>query len=141
MPSSVIPLPPVMATRPRRVLAIDDDDGLLDMLNLLLRQTDFDLRTARGGKTGLELAITWEPDVILLDLGMPDLDGATFLEQYRKATASPAPVVLLTGALDGVSRATELGVSMFLSKPFDLGTLVDVVDVYASRSGKDIAPG
>ena len=141
MPSSVIPLPPVMATRPRRVLAIDDDDGLLEMLNLLLRQTDFDLRTARGGKTGLELAITWEPDVILLDLGMPDLDGATFLEQYRKATASPAPVVLLTGALDGVSRATELGVSMFLSKPFDLGTLVDVVDVYASRSGKDIALG
>ena len=141
MPSSVIPLPSVMATRPRRVLAIDDDDGLLDMLNLLLRQTDFDLRTARGGKTGLELAITWEPDVILLDLGMPDLDGATFLEQYRKATASPAPVVLLTGALDGVSRATELGVSMFLSKPFDLGTLVDVVDVYASKSGKDIALG
>ena len=141
MPSSVIPLPSVMATRPRRVLAIDDDDGLLDMLNLLLRQTDFDLRTARGGKTGLELAITWEPDVILLDLGMPDLDGATFLEQYRKATASPAPVVLLTGALDGVSRATELGVSMFLSKPFDLGTLVDVVDVYASGSSKDIALG
>jgi len=141
MPSSVIPLPRAVATRPRRVLAIDDDDGLLDMLNLLLRQTDFDLRTARGGKTGLELAITWEPDVILLDLGMPDLDGATFLEQYRKATASPAPVVLLTGALDGVSRATELGVSMFLSKPFDLGTLVDVVDVYASRSGKDVALG
>ena len=141
MPSSVIPLPPAVATQPRRVLAIDDDDGLLDMLNLLLRQTDFDLRTARGGKTGLELAITWEPDVILLDLGMPDLDGATFLEQYRKATASPAPVVLLTGALDGVSRATELGVSMFLSKPFDLGTLIDVVDVYASRSGKDIALG
>jgi two-component system KDP operon response regulator KdpE len=141
MPSSVIPLPPAVATQPRRVLAIDDDDGLLDMLNLLLRQTDFDLRTARGGKTGLELAITWEPDVILLDLGMPDLDGATFLEQYRKATASPAPVVLLTGALDGVSRATELGVSMFLSKPFDLGTLIDVVDVYASRSGRDIALG
>jgi two-component system KDP operon response regulator KdpE len=141
MPTSVIPLPPVVATRPRRVLAIDDDDGLLDMLNLLLCQTDFDLRTARGGKTGLELAITWEPDVILLDLGMPDLDGATFLEQYREATTSPAPVVLLTGALDGVSRATELGVSMFLSKPFDLGTLVDVVDVYASRSGKDVALG
>ena len=139
MAAAVIPFRPEVATRRPRVLAIDDDDGLLDMLNLLLRQTDFDLRTARGGKTGLELAITWEPDVILLDLGMPDLDGATFLEQYRKATASPAPVVLLTGALDGVSRATELGVSMFLSKPFDLGTLVDVVDVYASRSGKDVA--
>jgi two-component system KDP operon response regulator KdpE len=141
MPSSVIPFPPAVATRPRRVLAIDDDDGLLDMLNLLLVQTDFDLRTARGGKTGLELAITWEPDVILLDLGMPDLDGATFLEKYRQSTTSPAPVVLLTGALDGVSRATELGVSMFLSKPFDLGTLVDVVDVYASRNGKDLALG
>ena len=141
MSSSLIPFPPAVATRHRRVLAIDDDDGLLDMLNLLLCQTDFDLRTARGGKTGLELAINWEPDVILLDLAMPDLDGASFLEQYRKATKSPAPVVLLTGALDGVSRATELGVSMFLSKPFDLGTLVDVVEVYASRNGKDLALG
>jgi len=138
---AVIPFPPTVATRPRRVLAIDDDDGLLDMLNLLLCQTDFDLRTARGGRTGLELAISWEPDVILLDLGMPDLDGAAFLDQYRRATASPAPVVLLTGAPDGVTRATELGVSMYLSKPFDLGTLVDIVDVYASRSGKDIALG
>lgn len=141
MPSSVIPFPPDVATRPRRVLAIDDDDGLLDMLNLLLRQTDFDLRTARGGQLGLDLAISWEPDVILLDLGMPDLDGATFLERYRKATTSPAPVVLLTGALDGVSRATELGVTMYLSKPFDLGTLVDIVDVYASRTSQTIATG
>ena len=141
MPSSVVPFPPAVATRPLRVLAIDDDDGLLDMLNLLLCQTDFELRTARGGKAGLELATSWDPDVILLDLVMPDLDGATFVGRYREATTSPAPIVLLTGALDGVSRATELGVSMFLSKPFDLGTLVDVVDVYASRSGKDIALG
>lgn len=111
------------------------------MLNLLLRQTDFDLRTARGGKPGLDLAISWEPDVILLDLGMPDLDGAAFLKRYREATTSPAPVVLLTGALDGLTRATELGVTMFLSKPFDLGTLVDIVDVYASNTASVIATG
>jgi DNA-binding response OmpR family regulator len=141
VPSSVIPFPSAVATRPRRVLAIDDDDGLLDMLNLLLCQTDLELRTARGGKAGLELATSWDPDVILLDLVMPDLDGATFLERYRASTTSPAPVVLLTGALDGVSRATELGVSMFLSKPFDLGTLVEVVDVYASTTGKTVAIG
>jgi DNA-binding response OmpR family regulator len=141
MMSSVIPFPPAVATRPRRVLAIDDDDGLLDMLNLLLCQTDFELRTARGGKAGLELATSWDPDVILLDLVMPDLDGATFLERYREATTTPAPIVLLTGALDGVSRATELGVSMFLSKPFDLGTLVEVVEVYASKTGEFVAIG
>lgn len=139
MPSSAIPFPPAVATRPRRVLAIDDDDGLLDMLNLLLRQTDFDLRTARGGEAGLELATSWEPDLILLDLGMPDLDGATFLERYRRSTTSPAPVVLLTGALDGMSRASELGVTMFLSKPFDLGTLVDIVEVYASSTRQTVA--
>jgi two-component system KDP operon response regulator KdpE len=137
----VIPFPPAVATRPRRVLAIDDDDGLLDMLSLLLRQTEFDLRTARGGEAGLALAATWEPDVILLDLGMPDLDGAMFLERYRQSTTAPAPVVLLTGALDGVSRAMELGVTMFLSKPFDLGTLVDIVEVYASPKRETVAIG
>ena len=132
MTASAISFPPATATRPPRVLAIDDDDGLLDMLNLLLRQTDFELRTACGGQAGLELATTWAPDVILLDLSMPDLDGATFLERYRETTTSPAPVVLLSGAPDGLSRATELGVTMFLSKPFDLGTLVEVVGAYAS---------
>lgn len=139
MSSSLIPFPPAVATRPRRVLAIDDDDGLLDMLNLLLRQTEFDLRTARGGEAGLELAKSWEPDVILLDLGMPEVDGATFLERYRQSTTSPAPVVLLTGAMDGVARATELGVTMFLSKPFDLSTLVDIVEVYASSARSTVA--
>ena len=139
MPSPVMPFPPAVAARPRRVLAVDDDDGLLDMLNLLLRQTEFDLRTARGGEAGLELAVSWEPDVILLDLGMPDLDGAMFLQRYRQSTTSPAPVVLLTGALDGASRAMDLGVTMFLSKPFDLGTLLDIVEVYASSPSETVA--
>jgi DNA-binding response OmpR family regulator len=115
-------------TRRRRVLAIDDDDGLLDMLELLLGQSKMDLRTARGGEAGFAVATAWEPDLILLDLTMPGLDGAGFLERYRDTAASPASVVLLTGAQDGPARATELGVTSFLAKPFDLGALVKIVD-------------
>ena len=132
---------PDVPPRRRRILAIDDDDGLLDMLVLLLRQSHLDFRAARGGQAGLDMAMSWEPDLILLDLTMPDLDGSTFLERYRKATPSPAPIVLLTGALDGLARATELGVTMFLTKPFDLGVLVEVVDAYAWSSDKDAAFG
>jgi DNA-binding response OmpR family regulator len=116
------------AARRRRVLAIDDDDGLLDMLELLLGQSKMDLRTARGGEAGFAVATSWDPDLILLDLSMPDLDGAGFLERYRETAASPASVVLLTGAQDGPARATELGVTRFLAKPFDLGALVEIVD-------------
>jgi DNA-binding response OmpR family regulator len=119
--------------RRRRVLAIDDDDGLLDMLELLLGQTTMDLRTAHGGEAGFALATSWDPDLIILDLSMPGLDGAGFLARYRETTASPASVVLLTGATDGPARATELGVTSFLAKPFDLGALVKIVDAFAGE--------
>jgi DNA-binding response OmpR family regulator len=141
MQSHAIVHRPDVPPRRRRILAIDDDDGLLDMLVLLLRQAHLDFRAARGGQAGLDMAMSWEPDLILLDLTMPDLDGSTFLEQYRKATPSPAPIVLLTGAIDGLARATELGVTMFLTKPFDLGVLVEVVDAYAWTSDRGTAFG
>ena len=131
-PVAVVPRPDVPPRR-RRILAIDDDDALLDMLVLLLSQDHLDFRAACGGQAGLDMAMAWDPDLILLDLSMPDLDGATFVERYRQATRSPAPIVLLTGALDGLAQATELGVTMFLTKPFDLGVLVEVVDAYAWR--------
>jgi DNA-binding response OmpR family regulator len=131
-PVAVVPRPDVPPRR-RRILAIDDDDALLDMLVLLLSQDHLDFRAACGGKAGLDMAMAWDPDLILLDLSMPDLDGAAFVERYRQATRSPAPIVLLTGALDGLAQATELGVTMFLTKPFDLGVLVEVVDAYAWR--------
>ena len=132
MAAAVIPFRPEVATRRPRVLAIDDDDGLLDMLVLLLGQSPVELRTARGGQVGFDIASTWHPDLILLDLNMPDLDGAAFLERYRQSTTPQARIVLLSGALDGLARALELGVSMYLAKPFDLDTLVDMVDEYAS---------
>ena len=127
--------------RRRRILAIDDDDALLDMLVLLLSQEHLDFRVACGGQAGLDLAMAWDPDLILLDLAMPDLDGAAFVERYRMATRFPAPIVLLTGAKDGLAQATELGVTMFLTKPFDLGVLVEVVDAYAWRTDSDTAVG
>lgn len=133
------PTCPGLATRRRRILAVDDDEGLLDMLTLLLAQSHLDLRTAIGGEAGLKVARTWDPDLILLDLSMPGLDGPAFLKRYRRTAASPAPVVLLTGALDGLDRAVEMDVTMYLSKPFDLGILVEIVDAYSSSKTPEAA--
>jgi DNA-binding response OmpR family regulator len=129
--SSVDTSRPGIGSRRRKILAVDDDEGLLDMLALLLDREHLDLRTAYGGQAGLDVAMSWEPDLILLDLAMPDLDAAGFLASYRSLAAEPAPVVLLSGAMDGVRHAERLGVTMFLAKPFDLGTLLDMVDTYA----------
>jgi two-component system KDP operon response regulator KdpE len=92
-----------------------------------------DLRTARGGEAGFRMATSWNPDLILLDLAMPDLDGAAFLKRYREAVSSPAAVILLTGDQDGPARATELGVTSFLAKPFELGALITIVDTVAAE--------
>jgi DNA-binding response OmpR family regulator len=146
VPASSTAPPPVVSSCPapdarRRVLAIDDDEGLLDMLVLLLSQANIELRTARGGRAGVELAASWDPDLILLDLTMPGLDGPAFLDSYRRTATSPAPVVLISGARDGSARAEELGAVTFLAKPFDLGVLVDLVDTHTQTGRRDVAPG
>ena len=129
MSSALIPFPPAVATRPRRVLAIDDDDGLLDMLNLLLCQTDFDLRTARGGKTGLELAITWEPDVILLDLAMPGRTGLESLPELRRVAPGTQIIVFSGFSMASVAEeAVGLGAVLYLTKGADPDAINDAIE-------------
>jgi DNA-binding response OmpR family regulator len=133
---SSIPIPPRLGVpvRPTRILAIDDDRVFLEMLGHLLRRADLELRTADGGLAGLDQALSWDPDVILLDLRMPGVDGREFLVRYRTSSVSPAPVILLTADGDGSSHARTLGLAAFLAKPFELDDLIALLAI-VSRDG------
>jgi two-component system cell cycle response regulator DivK len=126
-------------TAPRPlVLVIDDNHEGREGCALLLAQAGFHVATAINGLDGLVKALTLRPDVILMDLAMPDLDG---LDCTRQLCAAPAtrdiPVIALTAHCTAEVRALALaaGCRAFVIKPFVPATLIEEVDRLA-RSGR-----
>jgi DNA-binding NtrC family response regulator len=111
-----------------KVLVIDDEPNVRTLLNMLLRPMGYVVMLADNGWTGLQLYRQEHPDVILLDLKMPKLDGMGVLKQIRSVD-SKQPVIVLTG---DTSPETErevraLGVSEFIIKGSSLQSLEDTV--------------
>ena len=114
---------------PTKVLAVDDEQQVLSALRRVFRGADFDLTLANSGKEGLELLQQTQFDIILSDMRMPEMDGATFLAKSMDIQPH-ARRILLTGYSDQAStiRAINEGqVHQYLSKPWDNQALRDVI--------------
>ena len=100
-----------------RVLLIDDDQFIVDMYVLKFNEEKFLIETARDGKEGLGKVKQFNPDVILLDIVMPVMDGFQMLEELRKDT-KPWKVILLTnlGQKEDVERGMRLGANDYVVK-------------------------
>ena len=111
-----------------KVLVIDDDEGTQRLLRKLLTTEGFEVIVANNGLIGLDRIVADTPDLILLDLHMPELDGLGVLDRMRFITSS-APVVMLTGdtMVRSAVRATQLGAFDYLTKPIDPVEVVRVV--------------
>ena len=109
-----------MAVLMIRILLVDDDPGLLRTLRINLRARGYQVLIARDGRTALQAAAEEEPDLVVLDLGLPDLDGVTVLRQLR--TYSTVPVVVLSArhSSDDKVEALDLGADDYVSKPFEV---------------------
>jgi CheY-like chemotaxis protein len=106
-----------------RVLVVDDSEDLQDLLQIALTEEGFEVSRAFDGKRGLELSSELRPDVILLDMMMPEMDGLAFLSALA-ARPSPPPVVAQSGFHKLRSEALRRGAHSFLAKPFSTATLV-----------------
>lgn len=118
-----------------RVLLVDDDRKLLSLLERGFRFEGFDVRTAIRGVDGLQIARTETQDVVVLDIGMPDLSGFDVCRQLR--ADFDVPVIMLT-ARDEVEdkvHALDLGADDYLSKPFAFDELVARVRAVLRRRG------
>ena len=106
------------------VLVVDDDLRYVRQLRADLELCDFEAVVAGTGARGLDLCASEQPDLVLLDLGLPDADALTVL--VRVQAACDAPVVAMTPAEDdfGIARALEAGADDYLPKPFDLDQLL-----------------
>jgi DNA-binding NtrC family response regulator len=118
------------------ILVIDDEQGIRDLLGTLLRRKGYDVVLAESGRKGLELFRQARPDLIVLDLKMPEMDGLTVLQQIRTLDLRK-PVVILTGAgtADAAEQARALGVTEFIEKEFSLHRLGDALKRLLTHSG------
>ena len=108
-----------------RVLIVDDDPRITGLLRLALQRAGYSVRTANSGRDGLRAALEESPDVMILDVYMPDMSGDQVLrEMTRHPRLSRVPVILATGEVDEPPAVT--GFSL-LHKPFSLEELYTTV--------------
>jgi two-component system OmpR family response regulator len=109
---------------PVRVLVVDDEPALLTLLRLVLEDEGYEVATAANGREALERAAAFAPDVALLDVEMPVMDGAAFAAADREvAHPPPAPIIVVTAVGQAAERAAQLRAAGFLGKPFELDEL------------------
>jgi two-component system response regulator RegX3 len=131
----------VIATMNRRaVLLIEDEYSISDPLSAALRQEGFDVRVAASAAAGLESFKSRPPDLVLLDVMLPDGDGKDVLREIR--SASRVPVIMLTARDEEMDRVLglELGADDYVTKPFSGAELVARLRAVLRRSGPPKAP-
>jgi two-component system, OmpR family, response regulator PrrA len=113
-----------MSARPR-VLVIDDEPHMRDMLEIGLEQRGFEVRCAQDGGVALALLQTsWRPEVIVLDVVMPRIDGMSLIPMLRRTTEAPIVMLSAKAEISDKVQALSTGADDYVAKPFDLGELV-----------------
>ena len=109
----------------RGVLVVDDDVEIRSVMWALLTDEGYHVRTAVNGRDALAILSSWCPDVILLDMMMPTMDGPTFLTiQQSNPKLRRIPVILVSAAHDLMRRVDGLAAADALAKPFQIDTLL-----------------
>lgn len=126
-----------MAEQTRKVVCVEDEQEMIDLIRLILSRRGFEVLGANGGVRGLELIRAEKPDIVLLDLMMPEMDG---WQVYQQLKADPStehiPVVVVTAKAQNIDKVLGLHIAKvddYISKPFSLQELVDRVEAVLAR--------
>ena len=125
-----------MALNGTAILMADDDAEVLEVLEDLIADEGATVRSATSARGALEVLRTWTPDVLLLDLSMPDMDGCELLMLiHRQADLREVPAVAVTGYDDARDRkrCTQAGFAGHITKPFFVETLVNLIATLAPK--------
>ena len=121
-----------------RILVVDDEPALRQAVERNLAGHGFEVRGAETGEAGLELETRFHPDLVLLDMVLPDIGGLEVIERLRERTSVPIIVLSVRGTEADKVRALELGADDYLTKPFGVDELLARIRValrHAARSG------
>ncbi|MFG6196311.1 response regulator [Nonomuraea sp. JJY05] len=119
-----------------RVLVVDDEPQILRALRVNLAARQYEVAVAADGGSALRQAAEWHPDLVILDLGLPDLDGVEVIEGLRGWTA--VPIIVLSGRADSTDKvdALDAGADDYVTKPFSIDELLARVRAVTRRTGQ-----
>jgi len=118
-----------------RVLVVDDEPQILRALRINLRVRDYEVHVAATGSEALQVASRYPPDLVILDLGLPDMDGVQVIQGLRGWTK--APIIVLSGRADSTDKveALDAGADDYVTKPFGVEELLARMRAAVRRTG------
>jgi CheY-like chemotaxis protein len=111
-----------------RILIVDDDESIRQVVAIFLTDEGYQVSSVGNGQAALDIVPHFQPDIIILDLRMPIMDGWEFVRRYRELPGWHAPIIAFVAALRAEEEQHEIGAVGLLAKPFDLDELLSVVD-------------
>jgi two-component system, OmpR family, KDP operon response regulator KdpE len=126
--------------RPSAILVVEDQPELMRALRINLRARQYDVLTARSGREALAVAASQPPDAIILDLGLPDIDGTEVIVELRRWYK--APIIVLSGRTSPGDKigALDVGADDYVTKPFAMGELLARLRAALRRDEGEIGP-
>lgn len=124
-----------------RILLVDDDRFLLENVTRLLRQNDFEIKTASDGAEAVSAVESFSPQLAVLDVGLPDTDGMTLCRELRKKHRFPIIMLTALGESGEKIEGLTAGADDYLTKPFDPGELLARIRAQLRRSQEYAASG
>jgi two-component system, OmpR family, KDP operon response regulator KdpE len=119
------------------VLVVDDEPQIVRALRINLRVREYEVHTAASAAEALQIAAKHPPDLVILDLGLPDMDGVEVIHGLRGWTT--APIIVLSGRADGTDKveALDAGADDYVTKPFGMDELLARMRAVSRRAGTD----
>jgi DNA-binding response OmpR family regulator len=120
-------------TDKRKILIVDDDKDIVSIVTTMLEDRGWDILAAYGGAAALEIVSTDLPDVILLDIMMPEMNGIEVLKKIRKIDTN-ARIIMITafGDVESYLDSMELGAYEYINKPFETKELLQMIEKVAA---------
>jgi len=129
----VCPVSPMSAGEADYILIVDDDEAICSLIELALGDDGCEVVSSTDPVAALRLVVERPPGLILLDLRMPTMDGASFVCAYRALPNSTAPIVVFSALPNAEEHAARLGAVGSIAKPFNLDDLLAVVSQALTR--------
>jgi two-component system KDP operon response regulator KdpE len=123
-----------------RVLVVDDEQPVRRFLKVALSSQGYDVVEAVNGQEGLSAVVNQKPDVVILDLGLPDLDGTEVIRLLREWTRTPIIILSVRGSEADKIAALDAGADDYLTKPFGVGELLARLRAAIRRAGSVNGP-
>lgn len=116
------------------ILVVDDDEPVLLLMKNVLREFQYEAITASSGQEAIDIVKGQKPDLILLDLNMPGMNGDAVLDHLRVGDSQPVPIVILSGDPVDPKELERLGAVGAIQKPFDLTDLLQTIRSHVTSS-------